>query len=74
MLPRVVQQPDDVVVVEGVVRHAAGTTHADESRRPEEAKLVRDSRFGQLHEFGEVADASLAVAEGVDQTNPGGVA
>jgi hypothetical protein len=32
VLLRVVEQPDDVVVVQGVEGHAPGSTHADEPR------------------------------------------
>jgi hypothetical protein len=41
MFPRVVQDADDMVVVQAVVRHPAGSPDAHESRASEQSKLVR---------------------------------
>lgn len=74
MLSGVVQQSDDVMVVERVEGQAADATDADEPGGAEQAKLMRYSRLGHLHQAGEVADATLAVAECVNKPHPRRVA
>ena len=67
VLPGVVEQPDDVMVVEGVEREPAGAADAHEPRGAEQTQLVRDGGLGEAHERREIADAALAVGQRVDQ-------
>ena len=50
VLPGVVQQPDDMMIVQGVEREPAGARNADEPRGAEQTELVRDGGLGEAHE------------------------
>jgi hypothetical protein len=67
VLPGVVQQPDDVMIVKGVEREPAGAANANEPRGAEQTQLMRDGGLGETHEGREIADAALAVRQRVDQ-------
>ena len=68
MRARLVEQLEDVVVVDGVIRLAAFAADADESQRPEQTQLVRNGGFTDAHGPGEIADAQLSGRE--DVKNP----
>ena len=74
MASRVVQEPDHVMVVERVERHAPRAACANEPGTAEQAELVRDRRLAEADEHRKVADASLAMRKGVQQANPRGIA
>jgi len=71
VLPRIVQKPDDVVVVKAVVRKAAGPAHLNQSRGSKQTELMRKGRLADPYEFSQVADTPLAVAERINHSNPG---
>lgn len=74
MFARVVQKPDHVVVVEGVVRKPAGPAHPDQTRGAEKPELMRHRRLGHADERRQVADATFAVRQGVNQPHACGIA
>jgi uncharacterized membrane protein YfcA len=74
VLPGVVQEPDDVVIVERVVRHPPGATRAHQSGGPQQPQLVRDRRFGLTYQMRQVADTALAMRERVNQAHARGIA
>jgi hypothetical protein len=67
VLARVVQEPDDVVIVERVERHAAGPPGADKAGLPEKAQLMRNRRLAEPDERRKIADASFAVRQRIEQ-------
>ena len=73
MLARVVQQPDDVMIVEGIESHAARAPDPDETGGPKQSELVRDRRLGQADERRQIADAAFAVGQGIDQAHARGI-
>lgn len=64
----------DVVVVEAVVQDLAVTAAADDGQVAELSKLVGGGGLADAQERGEVADAHLALGEGEDDAEAGGVA
>ena len=68
------QQPDDMVVVEGVEGHATRSARAHQSGSPQQPKLMGHRRLRHSDQVGQVAHTSLAMSQGVDEADPGGVA
>ncbi len=59
VLEPLLEQADDVLIVEGVVDRLAVAARPDQAHVAEEAQLVRDGRFGQAEQVGNLADAEL---------------
>ena len=68
------QQRPDVVIVERVVDHAAGAARAHEPQAAQQAKLMGDGGLGGRDQFGQLADAQLALSQRVEQSDASGVA
>ena len=66
MAEALTEQADDVAVVERVEDHAPFAAGPDEPEIAQKSKLVRDRRLGHPDQGGEVADAQLAVGQGVE--------
>src|SRR5262245_24618958 len=71
MLARVVQQPDHVVIVEGVKRHPPAPPRTNEPRATQEPQLMRNGRLTEADERRKVADTALAMRERVEQPHAG---
>lgn len=56
-----------MMIVERVERHAACPANAHEPSRAKQPELVRDGRLRHPHQGREVADASFAVRQGIDE-------
>lgn len=63
-----------MTVVEGVENHPAIAARADDAGAAEQPQLVRDGRAAHAQPFGDVADAELALSEGVEDADAGGIA
>lgn len=63
-----------MVIVERVEGLTACPAHTDQARATQQAKLVRDGRFGQFHQRRKVADASFTVGERIQQPHASRVA
>ena len=61
VLAGVVKQSDDVMVVEVVERKAADPPNPYQSGCAKKAQLMGHCGLGQLHECGEVTDATFAM-------------
>jgi hypothetical protein len=52
-------EPENMVISEGIVHHLAFATVLDEPHHLEQAKVVRDRRQTEVEGVGEIADAKL---------------
>jgi hypothetical protein len=59
-------QLQNVVIVHGVEHLTSCAPRPDEPHGPQQAQLVRHSRFAHSYERGNIADAQLAVGERVE--------
>ena len=66
MLQPLREQPDDVVVVEGVEDETSVAARAHEAHAAQQAELMRNSRLGQPEQFRQVADAQLGPRQRVE--------
>jgi hypothetical protein len=64
-----IEQGADVRVVELVVDLPAGAAGADDTQAAQQAQLVRDGRFRQAHDSGQIGNAQLAVRQRVDEAD-----
>jgi hypothetical protein len=68
------EQADDVLVVERVEHEPAIAPRTHQAHAPQQSELMRNRRFAEAQERGEVADAQLRARERVEHTDPCGIA
>jgi hypothetical protein len=66
MGPRLSEQFENVLIVDGVVDQAARAARAHETHAPQQPQLVRRSGLADADERGDVADAELARRQRVE--------
>jgi len=69
--PRLVQELENVVIVDGVVNLPAGTPRAHEPHAAKESQLVRGSGLTDPDKGGDVADAQLSCSKGIQNPHSG---
>ena len=63
-----------MMVVERVIGQPAGPPDADEPSGTQQPQLMRHSRLTEANERSQVADASFALCQDIDEPHPRGVA
>jgi hypothetical protein len=71
---RLIEQLQDVVIVDRVIRLPSFAAHANQSQRPKEAQLVRYGGFADANGPGEVPDAELSGPEYIEDPHAGWIA
>jgi hypothetical protein len=74
VLKSLLEEPDDVLIVEGVVDKPAGPAWPDEAMIAQQAQLMRDGGFAEADVSRDVRDAHLRARQGVEDADPCDVA
>jgi hypothetical protein len=72
--PRLIQELENVVIVDGVVHLPAGTPRAHEPHAPKEPQLMGGGGLTDADERCDVADAKLTRGKSVQNPHPGRIA
>lgn len=74
MFADIAEQASDVVIVKGVKRLSALTSHANQVRRAQQAELVGHGRLGVVDGRGQVGHTVFALHQGFKESDACGVA
>jgi hypothetical protein len=60
------EEADDMLVVEGIKNLLSSTAGTDETGPSEQPKLVRDGRFAEVQELGDISHAQFGARDRVE--------
>jgi hypothetical protein len=68
------EEADDMLVVEGIENLLSGTAGTDQTGPAQQPKLVRDSRFAEVQELGDISHAQFGARDSVENPYARGIA